>query len=193
MAKKLLLHVCCGPCATHVIDELKKDYDVTLFFYNPNIHPCGEFVKRLGEAQKVASAFGVPLVEGGYDVDSWLRSIAGLEEEPEGGRRCTVCFADRLSETALFAKENGFDYFTTTLTISPHKDSEVINRIGSALAGKHGVCWIHSDFKKKDGFRKSSDMSKKLSLYRQRYCGCFYSVKSVSEKAENPSDSDSKN
>lgn len=155
-----------------------KKYEVVMLFYNPNIHPSGEFHARYKESQKVSRTLKVPLVEGKYSPEEWLDMIKGLEEEPEGGRRCRVCFGMRLAETARYAKANGFDAFTTTLSISPHKDSDVINRIGESLAAKHGLEWVHSDFKKKDGFSKSVEMSKELELYRQDYCGCFYSVKS---------------
>ena len=177
MAKKLLLHVCCGPCATQVVKELKDDYDVMLYFYNPNIHPFGEYVRRLDNAKRVGDYLEVPMLEGEYSIDGWLESIKGLEHEPEGGRRCTVCFADRLAVTAKHAKDNDFDCFTTTMTISPHKDADTINKLGIALAKKHEVEWMHSDFKKKDGFKKSTEASKDMNLYRQKYCGCFYSVK----------------
>jgi predicted adenine nucleotide alpha hydrolase (AANH) superfamily ATPase len=154
MKKKLLLHTCCAPCSTHCVKELLADYDVVMYFYNPNVHPYGEYI-----------------------VDDWLGHIAGFEEEPEGGKRCGICFSIRLKRTAEYAKKNGFDCFTTTLSISPHKNSDVINSLGEELAKKHGVSWVHSDFKKKDGFKRSSEMSKKIGLYRQKYCGCFYSVK----------------
>jgi predicted adenine nucleotide alpha hydrolase (AANH) superfamily ATPase len=177
MKKKLLLHTCCAPCSTHCVKELLADYDVVMYFYNPNVHPYGEYIRRLGDAQKVGDKLGVELVEGDYDVDDWLGHIAGFEEEPEGGKRCGICFSIRLKRTAEYAKKNGFDCFTTTLSISPHKNSDVINSLGEELAKKHGVSWVHSDFKKKDGFKRSSEMSKKIGLYRQKYCGCFYSVK----------------
>lgn len=175
--KKLLLHVCCGPCATHTIKELMKEYDVTLFFYNPNIHPYGEYEKRFAEAEKVGKFFKLPIHQAGYALEWWMERIAGYEHEPEGGKRCTICFADRLTETARYAKENGFDCFTTTLSISPHKNSKTINELGEMLSKKHGVEWVHSDFKKKDGFKKSTELSKDLDLYRQKHCGCFYSVR----------------
>ncbi|MBW2997134.1 epoxyqueuosine reductase QueH [Candidatus Woesearchaeota archaeon] len=177
MKKKLLLHTCCAPCSTHCVKELLADYDVVMYFYNPNVHPYGEYIRRLGDAQKVGDKLGVELVEGDYDVDEWLSHIAGFEEEPEGGKRCGICFSIRLGKTAEYAKKNGFDLFTTTMSISPHKNSKVINSLGEELAKKHGVSWVHSDFKKKDGFKRSTKMSKKLGLYRQKYCGCFYSVK----------------
>lgn len=175
MKKKLLLHVCCGPCSTHSVKSLMDDYDVTMFFYNPNIHPSGEFVKRYENARIVSEELGIPLIEGAYSPHDWLDMVQGLEEEPEGGKRCGVCFGMRLAESARYAKLHGFDAVTTTLSISPHKDSDKINDIGARLAEKQGLLWIQSDFDKNDGFKKSVDMSKELGLYRQKYCGCFYS------------------
>ena len=177
MKKKLLLHTCCAPCSTHCVKELLSDYDVVMFFYNPNIHPSGEYYHRYQEAKKVSAELKVELIEVEYSPLEWLDMIQGFEEEPEGGKRCSICFGLRLAETARYAKENGFDAFTTTMTISPHKNSEIINKIGEHLAQKHGIAWVHSDFKKNDGFKKSVDMSKELGLYRQSYCGCFYSVR----------------
>ncbi len=178
MKRRLLLHTCCAPCSTHCVKELMEDHEVVMFFYNPNVHPSGEYYKRYEEARKVSEQLGVELVEGAYSPEQWLEEVKGFEEEPEGGRRCSLCFDIRLAETARYAKINGFDAFTTTLTISPHKDAERINNLGRMLAEKHGIEWVHSDFKKKDGFSKSVEMSKEMELYRQDYCGCFYSVRS---------------
>ncbi len=174
--KKLLLHVCCGPCSTYCVSELMKDYEVTMFFYNPNIHPSGEHTKRFENARKVSKELNIPMIEGAYSPEEWLKMITGYEEEPEGGKRCKICFSIRLAESARYAKEHGFQCFTTTMTISPHKDSDVINRLGEHLAGQHKLEWVTSDFKQNDGFKKSIEMSKKMELYRQKYCGCFYSV-----------------
>ncbi|MBW2964624.1 epoxyqueuosine reductase QueH [Candidatus Woesearchaeota archaeon] len=178
MNKKLLLHACCGPCATHCVSELKQqEYDITMYFFNPNIHPFGEYTRRFSEAQRVADEFEVPFVEEEYDIDSWLEMIKGFENEKEGGSRCRLCFVMRLEQAARYAKENGFSCFTTTMTISPHKDSEKINEIGERMAQKYGVEWVHSDFKEDNGFQKSVEHSNRLGLYRQKYCGCFYSVR----------------
>jgi len=174
--KKLLLHTCCAPCSTHCVNELVKDYDTTMYFYNPNIHPYGEFVKRLENLEKVADKHKIMIIEGSYDAEAWLEKVKGLEEQPEGGKRCKVCFTMRLTKTAECAKENGFDCFTTTLSVSPHKDAKLINEIGEELALRYGLEWVHSDFKKDGGFKKSTELSKELGLYRQKYCGCFYSV-----------------
>ena len=173
--KKLLLHVCCGPCGTHSVAKMMEEYDVTMYWYNPNIHPSGEYYLRLEAGKKVASELGVEFIEGKYDVDEWLGLIAGHEEAPEGGRRCEICFMARLKEVAHYAGENGYDCVTTTMTISPHKDADKINKIGKHYCDDAGVEWIHSNFKKEDGFRKSSEMSAKMGLYRQKFCGCFYS------------------
>ncbi|MBU2561964.1 MAG: epoxyqueuosine reductase QueH [Nanoarchaeota archaeon] len=180
--KNLLLHTCCAPCGTHCVKELLEDYDVTMFFYNPNIHPSGEYYKRYENALKASKELGVPVIEGAYSPQEWLEMIKGFEEEPEGGTRCKICFSIRLAETARYAKLHGFDAFTTTMTISPHKDADVINKLGAELAKKHRISWVHSDFKKNDGFRKSTELSKKMGLYRQNYCGCFYSVRAEPEK-----------
>lgn len=178
--KKLLLHVCCGPCSTQCLKELLKDYEVTMFFYNPNIHPQSEYFRRLEAAEKVSKHFRVPLKEGNFDVEDWLELIQSFEEAPEGGKRCNICFYMRLEETAKFAKENNFDMFTTTLSISPHKNSETINRLGKMFGKKYCITWLESDFKKNDGFKKSIELSKELGLYRQIYCGCFYCDKKTS-------------
>jgi predicted adenine nucleotide alpha hydrolase (AANH) superfamily ATPase len=175
--KRILLHVCCGPCSTHCLKELLSEYEPTMFFYNPNIHPQSEYFRRLEAAEKVSKHFKVPLKEGGFDVEDWLELIQGFENAPEGGKRCDICFYMRLEETAKFAKENKFDLFTTTLSVSPHKDSDTINRLGRMLGKKHGIAWLKSDFKKNNGFKKSIELSKELALYRQNYCGCFYSDK----------------
>ncbi len=178
MKKKLLLHTCCAPCSTHSVKELQDQYDVTMYFYNPNIHPYGEYVRRLDGAEKVKQELSVPLEEGAYDVEWWLEMIQGFENEPEGGRRCDICYSVRLKQAAKYAKENGFDLFTTTMTLSEHKDAAKINSIGERFAKKFGISWVHSDFKKRDGFLNSTRMSKEMGLYRQSYCGCFYSVRS---------------
>jgi predicted adenine nucleotide alpha hydrolase (AANH) superfamily ATPase len=182
MKKKLLLHTCCAPCGTHCVKELMQDYDVTMFFYNPNIHPYGEYEKRLENGRVVSKELGVSIIEPEYEPNEWLEMIKGFEEAPEGGRRCKICFQMRLHRTAEYAKEHGFDAFTTTMTISPHKDAKIINELGESSAKKFNVEWVHSDFKKKDGFKRSTELSKKMKLYRQNYCGCFYSVRAEQEK-----------
>jgi hypothetical protein len=158
-----------------VITELKKDYTLTLFFYNPNIHPVEEYDKRLKEAKKISEALEVPLIEGDYDSKKWLDAVKGHEKDEEGGKRCRICFRVRLEKIAKLAKEKGFDFFTTTLTVSPYKNAEIINHIGKELEKKDNVKFLSKDFKKKDGYGKSIELSKEHNLYRQHYCGCVYS------------------
>ncbi len=174
--KKLLLHICCAPDATYGIEYFSKDFDVTVFFYNPNIHPREEYRLRLIELYRVARRFGVDVIEGKYDPERWFEAVRGMEDEPEGGRRCSVCFKMRLEETARVAKELGFDAISTVLTISPKKDAELINRIGRAAAARHGIEWIDSNLKKGGGFKRSLELSREFELYRQEYCGCIFSL-----------------
>lgn len=173
---RLLLDVCCGPCSTHVIDVLREDYDVTMFFANSNISPHDEFSKRLIHAKKVSDSTGIPLIKDTYDHKLWLASIKGMESEPEHGRRCELCFRFRLNRTAEYAKKHNYDIFTTTLTVSPHKDSGIINQIGTEISQAVGICFLESDFKKNSGYQKSIIRSKELDLYRQKYCGCEFSI-----------------
>lgn len=168
---RILLHVCCAPCSTHSIEVIQQEYDVSLFFANSNIYPEEEFQKRLNELQRFAAACAVPLIVDPYDHNAWLEHIAGLEDEPEKGARCTKCFEFNLGRTADYAREQGFDYFTTTLTISPHKHSQTIFSIGERLGN-----FLCIDFKKKNGFQRSLSLSKEYNLYRQNYCGCEFSV-----------------
>ncbi len=176
MKKKLLLHICCAPDATYGIEFFSKDFDVTVFFYNPNIHPETEYRFRFIELKRVARRFGVPVIEGKYDPERWFNAVRGLEDEPEGGKRCTICFRLRLEETAKVAREQGFDAISTVLTISPKKDSELINRIGENVAKQYGLEWIHSNLKKGGGFKRSLELSSEFELYRQEYCGCIFSL-----------------
>jgi epoxyqueuosine reductase len=178
MKKKLLLLVCCGPCSTHVINTLKEDFDVTAFFYNPNIQPRPEYTQRLEAAQKFAKKANVPFIEGKYDPEYWFELIKGHDKDPEGGERCTICFNARMKHTAKFAKENGYHIISNTLTISPHKDAKLINATEKRQAEKAGVEHLEANFKKQDGFKKSIELSKEHELYRQQYCGCLYSLKS---------------
>ena len=170
--KKLLLHVCCAPCSTHAIELLKKDYDITLFFSNSNIYPKEEYEKRLDNALKIAKAYGLDLIDDRYDHEAWLKFIMGLEDEPEKGKRCEKCFEFNLTRAEECAHLYDFDFFTTTLTISPHKDSKKIFEIGKRLGN-----FLEIDFKKQDGFKHSIELSKKLDLYRQDYCGCEFSLR----------------
>ena len=178
---KLLLHACCAPCTPHVYDLLSGEYDVRAFFYNPNIFPEEEYNRRLEELRRFCGDKDIPLIEGNYDKEKWAEAIRGLEEEPEGGRRCAKCFEMRLAEVAHRAEAEGCSHFTTTLTVSPHKNAEAINRIGRAIgraAGERaGVEFLEKDFKKKDGYKISCDLSRERGFYRQDYCGCEYSMR----------------
>jgi predicted adenine nucleotide alpha hydrolase (AANH) superfamily ATPase len=177
MVKKMLLHVCCANCALHPYDILKDDFDVTLFFYNPNIHPEQEYNKRLANVKKAAEKYGLNLIEGPYDSNNWLDMTNEYSHEPEGAKRCEICFSIRMKKTAAFASENGYDIFATTLTVSPHKNPKIINVSGKMLSVKYGVEFLEADFKKQDGFKKTMLLSKELDLYRQNYCGCIYSIR----------------
>jgi predicted adenine nucleotide alpha hydrolase (AANH) superfamily ATPase len=171
---KVLLHICCGVCAGSVVERLLKEgHNVTGYFYNPNIHPREEYERRLEVARIVANRLGIQLLEGEYAPEHWLKEVVGLEKEPEGGQRCEVCYWFRLRETHRFALEKGFQVFTTTLTVSPHKPAAVVNRIGEAIGGDK---FLARDFKKQDGFKRANEIAKTLGVYRQHYCGCLYSM-----------------
>ncbi len=176
----VLLHACCAPCTSSVLEYLSKHFEVSLFFYNPNIYPREEYLKRLGEMKKLLIlapfAAGVGLIEGNYAYRDWQNSISGTETEREGGARCSLCFEKRLSETARLAAEMNFDYFCTTLTVSPHKNAELINAIGRAEGEKRSIPFLPSDFKKRDGYKRSVDLCAEYDIYRQNYCGCEYSI-----------------
>ena len=173
---RLLLQSCCGPCSTYVLSYLKQYFDITLLYYNPNIQPRAEYDLRLENQRKVLAAMPeVHILECAYDGEAYNAAVRGLEGEPEGGARCTVCFRLRLEETARLAAEGKFDYFCTTLTVSPHKDAARINTIGRALGEQYGVAWLPSDFKKREGYKQSITLYRELDLYRQDYCGCLYS------------------
>lgn len=180
---KLLLHSCCGPCSTSVLELLKKYFDITVYYYNPNIYPESEYRKRIKEQEKVLSIFdGLPLIEGDYDYSIYEAKTSGLENEKEGGLRCKACIDFRMEKACLYAKENNFDFFTTTLSVSPHKNSKMINEIGFKLENKYSVPYLYSDFKKKDGYKRSIELSKEFDIYRQDYCGCKHSIKNLNNK-----------
>lgn len=183
--KKLLLHVCCAPCSSSVIEVLRETYDITLYFYNPNITSKEEYVLRLDELKRLTrempAAFGLSIIEGEYNPEEFFTLAKGLEAEKEGGKRCTLCYEKRLLSTAEKAKEMGFDLFTTTLSVSPYKNAEKLNEIGMKLSESVGTDYLVSDFKKKDGYKRSIELSKEYGLYRQDYCGCIYSKKAREE------------
>lgn len=178
--EKLLLHSCCAPCSTHTIEVLKSQYDLTILFYNPNIFPSEEYNKRLSEQERYADMLGIKVLSLPYDENEFLNNVKGLELEKEGGKRCEVCFEIRLRQTARICKEKGFDLFTTTLTVSPYKNTQIINSIGRKIAEEENVRFLEESFKKKDGYLDSIRLSKKYELYRQNYCGCRFSIRKES-------------
>ena len=171
----LLLHSCCGPCSSYVLEYLTAFFDVTVLFYGPNIQPREEYDKRLSHQRRVLEHFSVKILECPYDGEAFDKAVRGCESEPEGGARCTRCFALRIEETARRAAEHGFAWYCTTLSVSPHKDAERINELGQHFAALYGVKWLPSDFKKRGGYQRSIALSRELELYRQDYCGCLYS------------------
>ncbi|MEG1646969.1 MAG: epoxyqueuosine reductase QueH [Clostridia bacterium] len=178
--KKLLLHSCCAPCSSSVLEKLTKDYEVVVFYYNPNIFPPEEYyIRQTEEINFCAQVYGdkVKVIESDYFPQDFYNIAIGLEDAPEGGERCAKCFALRLDATAKLAKELGCDLFTTTLSVSPHKNAKLLNQIGATIAQKYGVDYLVSDFKKQDGYKRSIQLSKQYSLYRQSYCGCQFSQK----------------
>jgi len=184
MAKKILLNVCCAPDATHSIEKLRQDgYEPVCFFYNPNIHPKAEYEKRLEALKQLVKHNNAKLAPDiAYDPRAWFAAAKKFKDEPERGRRCEVCFEMRMDMSARQAKENGFEIFATTLTISPKKDAALINTKGREASQKYGVNYMDTDFKKQDGYKKSVELTKKFGLYRQDYCGCSYSL--VSRKKQ---------
>ncbi len=172
---KLLLHACCAPCASACIERVKDAFRVTAYFYNPNIDGKEEYDHRAGELERLCKAFGVKAVIANYEPQEFFSAAAGLENAIEGGARCEKCFLLRLNRTAQFAKENGFDCFATTLTLSPLKNAEKLNAAGFSAAEKYGTPYLPSDFKKHGGYLRSIELSKELGLYRQNYCGCVFS------------------
>ena len=182
----LLLHTCCAPCSSAVIERLAKDFKITVFYYNPNIEPYEEYLKRKEEQKKFLKVFPSPnplnFLDCDYENEEFRKLALGLEKEKEGGPRCFRCYRLRLLKTAQKAKELGFDYFTTSLSISPYKNAQKLNEIGLELEQVCGVPYLVSDFKKNDGYKKSILFSKEYNLYRQDYCGCVYSKKERDER-----------
>ena len=175
---KLLLHACCGPCSSAVLEKLCRYFEITVLYYNPNTWPAEEYHRRGEELKKFVAAahpLGVTVVEDHYDPQEFYSAVTGLENEPERGSRCTICYRLRMRRAAQYASENGFDWFTTTLSISPHKDAKRINAIGQELEAEFGVKHLPSDFKKHNGYLRSLQLSEEYGLYRQDYCGCAYS------------------
>ena len=174
---KLLMHSCCAPCSSYCITYLKDYFDITILYYNPNIEPYEEYIKRKEEQIRLCNILGVNIMDCDYDNESFKKMVLGKESEKEGGLRCFSCYELRLRKTAKLA--TNFDYFTTTLTVSPYKNSNKINEIGLKLQEEYGVKYLVSDFKKKEGYKKSIELSKKYNLYRQNFCGCIYSKPTV--------------
>ena len=177
--KRILLHSCCAPCSSHVITFLTQYFDITILYYNPNISPKEEYLKRKEEQIRLINNIEhtnkIDIIDCDYDNNIYKEKIKGYEKCPERGARCTICFKLRLEKTAKIAKENNFEYFCSTLSVSPYKNAKLINQIGEELANKYKIKWLYSDFKKADGYKKSIELSKKYNLYRQDYCGCIYS------------------
>ena len=186
---RLLLHSCCAPCSSYVLEYLNSIFEITVFYYNPNITPQEEYDKRVDEVVRLTGSmpFNHPVCfkEGNYEPDRFFAMAKGLENEPEGGRRCDMCYRLRLEESAKLAKEGNFDFFTTTLTISPLKKADKLNEIGRELSAIYGVPYLFSDFKKKDGFKRSIELSRQYGLYRQDYCGCVFSRRHESNHVVN--------
>lgn len=182
--EKIIMQICCVGCGVFIAKELSEEFEVLLYYYNPNIFPLAEFDLRLEEARRIAARFGLALAVSDYDHQGWLKMVRGLEDEPERGKRCSLCYRDRMAAAAKLAKEQGAAYFGTTLTTSPHKDAVEISRIGNELALQYGVSYLDRDFKKNDGFKKSCILTKDLQLYRQDYCGCEFSMRKNIIKTE---------
>lgn len=177
--KKLLLHSCCAPCSSYVLEYLSKYFKITVFYYNPNISIKEEFEKRLKEQVRLINEMDtvnkIDIIEGKYENDKYEETIKGLENEKEGGNRCFKCYRLRMEETAKLAKKLNYDYFTTTLSISPYKNAAKLNEIGEDLEKEYNIKYLYADFKKKNGYKRSIELSKIYKLYRQNYCGCIYS------------------
>lgn len=180
---RLLLHSCCAPCSSYVLEYLSRYFDITLFYYNPNISPEEEYIKRVNEVRRLISEMPgceeVKFIEGSYEPERFFDCARGLENVPEGGERCLKCFELRLGEAAEAARKIGAEYVCTTLTISPLKNADNLNRIGREKAAENGLKWLPSDFKKKNGYKRSIELSKEYNLFRQNYCGCIFSKRAV--------------
>lgn len=178
---KLLIHSCCGPCSSYVLEYLSEYFAITVYYYNSNIYPPEEYVRRAKEQQELIQSMPlknpVEFRQGPYQPEEFYQYVKGHEKDPEGGERCFLCYRQRLEETAKMAYEEGFDYYTTTLSISPHKNAAKLNEIGNELAQIYGTTYLSSDFKKKNGYKRSIELSNEYNLYRQEYCGCVFSIR----------------
>lgn len=183
---RLLLHSCCAPCSSYVLEYLTQHFDITVFYFNPNITPVEEYSKRVAEQKRLLEeiqyANPVSFIEGRYDSSEFFAVVKGLEKLPEGGERCFKCYRLRLEEAARIAADGNYDYFTTTLSVSPYKNAAKLNAIGGEMGKKYGVKYLYSDFKKKNGYKRSIELSAQYGLYRQNYCGCVYSAMAAAEK-----------
>ena len=179
----LLLHACCAPCSSYVLEYLSNYFNITLYYHNPNIYPEEEFTVRLTELKRFVdeAGYNIKVESPKYDSDEFFSAVRGMEDMSEGGERCRVCYELRLRKSAQAAKDGGFDYFTTTLSISPYKNAQWLNEIGASLEQEYGVKYLYSDFKKKNGYKRSIELSSEYGLYRQDYCGCVFS-KAEAEK-----------
>jgi len=175
MKSKLLLHSCCAPCSIYVLKKLSQDWEITIYFYDPNIHPRVEYNKRRDEIKSYAEKLNIEFIEGDYDTPTWIAKTKDLENEPEKGKRCDVCFDIRLGETARKAAQENYQAFATVLSMSPHKDAKKISVIGRSLAKKFKIDFVDRDWKKNDGFKIANKLSAREGFYRQDYCGCIYS------------------
>lgn len=189
---KLLLHSCCAPCSSYVLEYLSQYFDLTVFYYNPNISPREEYEKRAAELERLVAEMPlghpVRVVRGRYEPERYYETVKGLEDVPEGGERCERCFSLRLGEAAKTARDLGIPLFTTTLTISPLKNADLLNQIGEEAAEKYGVTFLPSDFKKKNGYLRSIELSREYHLYRQNFCGCIYSKNEAKKREEERED-----
>lgn len=183
---RLLLHSCCAPCSSYVLEYLTEYFDITVYYYNPNISPMGEYEKRIAEQKRLISEMkfknSVSFIEGTYNHDEFISLTRGLENLPEGGERCSLCYEMRLEAAAQKAAEINADYFTTTLSVSPYKNTAKLNTIGLKLAMEYGVPYLVSDFKKNNGYKRSIELSTEYGLYRQSFCGCIFSKKKAEER-----------
>lgn len=184
----LFLHSCCAPCSSYCLEYLAEYFHITLFYYNPNISPKQEYEKRVEEQRRLIEAlnqkvtYQITMKEGAYDPERFYEMAKGMEDLPEGGERCFGCYELRLREAAMYASEENYDFFTTTLTISPLKNAQKLNEIGSEVGKEYGISYLPSDFKKKNGYKRSIELSKEYDLYRQNYCGCVFSKREAESR-----------